>query len=70
MTINEHKIFRFDNAQDIHMNSINYDKKGYGFDVDVITILFESLVVCPRRSEAMFGKNRQLVTNELVEFDV
>ena len=28
----------FDNEQDIHMSSINYEESGYGLDLDVPTI--------------------------------
>lgn len=38
MTFNEHKIFQFDNEQDIHLSSKNYAKSGHGFTLDLQAI--------------------------------
>ena len=51
MTIfDEHEFLHFDNEQNIHMTSKNYEESDYKLNLDSLTILYKSCVSHPRRS--------------------
>ena len=41
---NEHENLRFDVEQVIHMSSRNHEESGYGFDLDLLTILYKQCI--------------------------
>ena len=38
--LNEHENLHFDNEQDIHMRSTNYEKSNYDLNLNVLTIMY------------------------------
>ena len=40
--LNEHKNLHFDNELDISMSSKNYEESGYGLELELLTISFDS----------------------------
>ena len=47
---NEEENLHLDNDQDIHMSIEIYEEAGYGLDLDLLTMLYSSLLSYPRRS--------------------
>ena len=45
-----------DNEQDIHMSTKKYEDNGYGFDLDLLTILYKLFVSHLRRKWASWMK--------------
>ena len=51
LDLKEHENIHFDNAQDIHMSSENYEENGYEHDLDMLIISHQLRVSYPTRRE-------------------